>query len=87
MDTTEYLIIALCDLFLFFFTKWYKSIYIRDPEVEPILNIKFYWATTTLGVSRQKTASGVNFEPPFWIEVITGSGSNSIPLPTFSWTT
>ena len=46
-----------------------------------------FLATTTLGVSRQKVASGVNFEPPFWIEVITGSGPFSIPLPTFSWTT
>ena len=46
-----------------------------------------FLATTTLGASRQKVASGVNFEPPFWIEVITGSGSNSIPLPTFPWTT
>ena len=25
----------------FFLTKWYKSIYILDPEVEPIPNIKF----------------------------------------------
>ena len=46
-----------------------------------------FLATTTLGASRQKVASGVNFEPPFLIEVITGSGSNSISLPTFPWTT
>ena len=46
-----------------------------------------FLATTTLGVSRQKVASGVNFEPPFWIEVITGSGPFSIPLPTLLWTT
>ena len=27
--------------FIFFLTKWYESIYILDPEVEPIPNIKF----------------------------------------------
>ena len=55
----------------FFFTKKYKSIFILNPEVEPIPISSLFLATTTLGVSRQKVASGVNFEREFGIEVIT----------------
>ena len=73
---------------LFFFLqngiKVYIFLILRSSRFQ-ISNL--FLATTTLGVSRQNVASGVNFEPPFWIEVITGSGSNSIPLPTFPWTT